>query len=125
MIETHSKERRYQIHFTNGTREAIADAPIPKGGGGEGMGPHELLEASLACCINMWIRMQADKLGITVGEIEVTVTLKRDHPEEAVFDSIVKIGGTLSDADRSALMNLAGDCPVKRTLSKKLLFRMI
>src|SRR5262249_31000203 len=123
MISTHSKEPRYQVLFTNGARAASADAPVPKGGQGEGFGPHELVEASLATCINMWIRMQADKLGIAVGVIDVAVTLKRDHPDEALFESIIKIDGVLSDADRATLLNAAADCPVKRTLSKKLLFR--
>jgi uncharacterized OsmC-like protein len=58
-----------------------------------------------------------------VGEIEVTVTLHREHPEEAVFESVIKIDGACSDADRTALLNAALDCPVKRTLSKKLVFK--
>ena len=123
MITTEQKQPRYLVHFLNGKQEAWSDAPLAKGGQGTGFGPHELLEASLACCINMWIRMQADKLGITLGQIDVTVTLKRDHPEEAVFDSEIKIGGSLTDADRTTLLTAAADCPVKRTLSKRLLFR--
>jgi len=123
MITTQSKESRYLIQFTNGTQESNADVLPIKGGQGAGFGPHELLEASLACCINMWIRMQADKLGIAVGPISVTVSLKRDHPQEAVFDYTVDFDAALSAAHRATLLQLADDCPVRRTLLKKLSFQ--
>src|SRR5712671_365712 len=116
MIATHSKEPRYLVQFTDGKHQAEADVPPIKGGQGAGIGPHELLEASLACCINMWIRMKADQLGIPVGAISVTVSLKRDHPEETIFDYTVKLEGPLSQEQRAALMGVADNCPVRRTL---------
>jgi putative redox protein len=123
MISTKSREARYLVQFTNGTQTCAADVLPMKGGCGAGFGPHELLEASLACCINMWIRMQADKLGIPVGTIDASVVLKRDHPEEAIFEYTLKIGGDLSEAQRTALLQAADDCPVRRTLLKKLSFQ--
>jgi len=123
MITTQSKEARYLVHFTDGKQQADADVPPIKGGRGAGFGPHELLEASLACCINMWIRMTADKLGITVGSIAVTVSLKRDHSQEAVFEYTVKLEGALPEDQRATLMQAADDCPVRRTLLKKLSFQ--
>jgi putative redox protein len=122
MITTQSKDARYQVEFTNGTRTADADVLPVKGGQGAGFGPHELLEASLACCINMWIRMHADKLGIDVGSLSVAVSLKRDHPQEAIFQYSVKVDGVSSAEQRAALLQAADDCPVRRTLLKKLSF---
>jgi putative redox protein len=123
MIATQSKETRYLVQFTNGTQRADADVLPHKGGQGAGFGPHELLEASLACCINMWIRMQADKLGISVSAIDVTVSLKRDHPERAIFEYTVRLEGPLSDEQRATLLQAADDCPVRRTLLKDLSFQ--
>jgi putative redox protein len=123
MITTQSKKPRYLVQFTNGTQQADADVLPIKGGQGAGFGPHELLEASLACCINMWIRMQADLLGIPVGPISVTVSLKRDHPQEAVFDYAVNFDTALSEDQQAKLMQIADDCPVRRTLSKRLSFQ--
>ncbi len=123
MIATQSKEPRYLVQFTDGNHQANADVPPVKGGQGAGIGPHELLEASLACCINMWIRMKADQLGIPVGAISVTVTLKRDHPEQAIFEYAVKMEGSLSQEHRATLMEAADNCPVRRTLLKKLFFQ--
>ncbi len=122
MIATHSKEPRYLVQFTDGKHQAEADVPPIKGGQGAGIGPHELLEASLACCINMWIRMKADQLGIPVGAISVTVTLKREHPEQAIFQYAVKLQESLSQEHRATLMEAADNCPVRRTLLKKLFF---
>lgn len=122
MITTHSGEPRYLVRFTNGTHHADADVPAIKGGQGAGIGPHELLEASLATCINMWIRMQADQLGIPVGPMVVTVNLKRDHPDEAVYEYTIKLGGSLPEAQQTLLLQAADNCPVRRTLLKKPLF---
>jgi putative redox protein len=122
MITTHSKAARYRVEFTNGTHTAEADVVPAKGGQNAGFGPHELMEASLACCINMWIRMQADKLCIPVGAIAVSVTLKRDHPEEASFEYSIKVDGVASEEQRTLLLKAADDCPVRRTLLKKLTF---
>jgi putative redox protein len=122
MITTKSQEARYLTIVSNGVQQIDADVPAAKGGQGAGLGPHELLESSLATCISMWIRMQADKLGITVGAISVDVNLKRDDPQEATFTYQVRIEGTLSENERLTLLSAADDCPVRRTLSKKLHF---
>src|SRR5687767_15421885 len=100
MITTQSQDARYQVHFTNGTQVAMADVIPAKGGQGAGFGPHELMEASLACCINMWIRMQADKRGMAVGAVFVSVTLKRDDPNERIFEYHVSLEGAASEEER-------------------------
>jgi len=122
MITTQSSEPRYLVRFTNGTQKSDADVLPLKGGQGAGFGPHELLEASLACCINMWIRIQADTSGIPVGPIDVTVNLKRDQPEEAVYECTIKLDDSLSEEHRALLLEAADNCPVRRTLLKKPLF---
>jgi putative redox protein len=124
MIKTESGEQPYLVQFTNGDQQADADVLPAKGGQGSGFGPHELLEASLASCINMWIRMQADRLAIPVGAISVSLDLKRDHPEEVVYQYAIKLEGNLSAEQRATLLALAEDCPVRRTLLKRPLFQM-
>jgi len=122
MITTHSQAAPYRVHFTNGHQQADADVLPHKGGQGAGFGPHELMEASFACCINMWIRMQADTLGLPVGSISVAADLEREHPNEARFHYTVELGGSLSPAQKTTLLEAADNCPVRRTLLKKLSF---
>jgi len=125
MITTHSKDPRYLVEFTDGQHQALADVGPVKGGQGAGFGPHELMEASLATCINMWIRMQADKLGIPVGPISVTVTLKRDDPQQAIFQYSINLEGPLSPEHRATLLQVADNCPVRKTLLKTLSFQRV
>jgi putative redox protein len=122
MIKTQSGDAPYLVRFTNGTQEALADVLPMKGGQGAGFGPHELMEASLATCINMWIRMQADKENIPVGAISVSVNLKRDDPNERIFEYSINIDGTLPEQQRAMLLQLADDCPVRKTLCKRISF---
>ena len=37
----------YQTAFAKGSRDAIADVPVEKGGADQGVGPHELLAPSV------------------------------------------------------------------------------
>lgn len=120
-----SKEAPYGVQFTNGSHVADADVLPTKGGQGIGFGPHELLESSVACCINMWIRMQADKLGFLIGTVTVTVTLLREKLEEAVFNYAIEFSGALTQDQRAILIQSASTCPVSITLSKKLSFQRI
>lgn len=48
-----------------------------KGGGNQGFRPHELLEAALATCMNIHLRMYAANHGIELGEVTTKVTLDR------------------------------------------------
>ena len=123
MIRTEQGEARYQVGFSNGSHEGLADASLHKGGQGSGFGPHELLEASLATCINMWIRMQGDKLGIPVRGVWVTVTLRRDLPGESVFEYALRMEGSMTPAQEAQLLGLAETCPVRQTLLKQIAFR--
>ena len=44
---------------------ASSDNTPDKGGKGAGFRPHELLEAALACCMNMSVRMYAESHSAT------------------------------------------------------------
>lgn len=86
MIKTTSEKLRYQARFSNGQNGAFSDTIKDKGGGGFGFRPHELLEAALARCINITIRMCADKYSIPLSKVTTTVRLNRSNPDEAVFE---------------------------------------
>ena len=120
MITAKGGNTRYLTSFTNGKLEAFADNTAEKGGQGAGFRPHELLEASLACCINMWIRIYADNHGLQLDEVTTKVWVKRDKPEETGFEYSIELQGALTDEQRSKLMRIAETCPVRQSLSRKL-----
>ena len=122
MICAKSELTRYRTRFTDGEHEGIADTTADKGGEHSGFRPHDLLEAALATCVNMTVRMYADNHGITVRGVTTNVSLDRTHPDEVVFRYEVELDGELTDEQRNKLFQAASACPVRKTLSKKIRF---
>jgi putative redox protein len=122
VIRTVSLARPYTLTVTNGRQEISADAPIDKGGAGGGFGAHELLEAALAACLNMAVRMHAAQHTIPLQAVETRVSIVRPDPQTVRFEYALKLSGPLSVQQREALEDAARTCPVSRTLSKRLEF---
>jgi putative redox protein len=112
----------FRTRITNGTDVVVADVDAASGGGASGFRPHELLEASLASCMNVTLRMYADTHGIPLEGVQTTVTLNRDDPDQASFEYTVRLDGPLTDDQRTRLGRAAAACPVKRTLSRRISF---
>jgi len=120
MIHTNSQPEHYLTHFTNGEQVASADTTSDKGGGNRGFRPHELLEAALASCMDMTLRMYAQKHGMPLASASVSVSLNRDVPDGPTFMYRAELHGSLSDAQRQQLLASLENCPVRTTLSKRL-----
>lgn len=123
MIRADSHPGKWQTEFTNGEHTATSNTTTDKGGENCGFRPHELLETALASCMNMSVRMYADKHGIALSGVIKRVLLDRSNPEEAVFEYKVELQGELSEQDRARLLDVAGRCSVHHTLSTHLTFR--
>jgi putative redox protein len=123
MIKSSCEQPPYKTQFTNGTDISSSDTTADKGGSGAGFRPHELLEAALASCMNMSLRMFAERQSIPLSSVSTTVTLNRNKPDEACFEYSVDLSGDLSDTDRQRLLEVIRSCPVRQTLSKKITFR--
>jgi putative redox protein len=122
MIETRNLPQAYCGVASNGRCAMQTDAPLAKGGGGTGFGAHELLEAALATCINMAVRMHASAHGIPLKAVEASVRILRPDEGTIVFEQVLDLQGPLSDEQRAALMAAADVSPVRQTLSKRLQF---
>lgn len=125
MIEAKSDKNNYKTIFSNSEFSFSADTNKSKGGNNSGFRPHELLEASLACCMNMWLRMYASNHGIMLDDLLVRVSVNRECSEEAVFEYDIVYGNNLSDKIKRKLDLIAESCPVRKTLSRKLSFKNI
>ena len=122
MIRTQSLPELFRSAVNNGVHEIHTDAPVSKGGEGTGFGAHDLLEAALATCINMAVRMYAVGHAIPLERVATSVQLERPDPEHVVFTDALELGGELSSEQRQQLANVADACPVRQTLSKRLEF---
>ena len=125
MIQADSIAGSYPTTVSNGNHELIADAPIAKGGGGSGFGAHELLEAALAACLNMAVRMCANANGIPLQSVRTRVSLQRPTDDIVRFRYTLEFTGALSEQQRAELEFAAETCPVRQTLSKQLNFEQI
>jgi putative redox protein len=121
MVTASSEQPPYRTRFSNGVFEAFADAIPAKGGGSAGFRPHQLLEAALACCVNMSMRMYADKHAIPLDAATVRVRLDRGAAG-AVFQTEIELRGSLTPEQKTRLLEVARACPVRCTLSGPLRF---
>jgi putative redox protein len=112
----------FRTDFTDGIHSAIADTGKKDGGGDLGFHPHDLLEAAIASCMNMTVRMYAARHGMRLTSVAVRVMLDRSKPGEAIFRSDVELEGELTDLQRSKLRHIAAACPVRRTLMRTIRF---
>lgn len=124
MIVSESQHEKYQTLFTNEMYSAYADTTKEKGGCEQGFRPHELLEAALACCMNMSLRMRAEKLCIPLKEVKVQVSLNRENPEQPTFEYHVSFENSLSKEDEQTLLQALECSSVRSTLSKPLSFKL-
>ena len=119
MITCYSKKAPFDTWFTNGKHEGHCDAPVEKDGGDVAFGPHELLEAALAGCINIWVRKYAAGHEIPLAGVTIEVTLDRQTPE-AKFGYALDLKGPLNGAQRRELIQAAQGCPVHQILAGKI-----
>jgi len=119
MIVTRNHAEAYAVEFSDGKHSAVADAIVADGGRESGFKPFALLEASLATCIAMTIRMYADRHGWALPGLEVRAKLDQSRAEAPVLRYDVDFGTTeLAPGIRERLLRVATACPVHKALSK-------
>lgn len=125
MIRASSLETAYQTAFTNGEHSAVADVPREKGGAGNGFGPHELLEAALATCLTMTVKMYADKHALPLAGASCEVRIDRSVPGSATLNYDLTLDGPLTPEQRRQLRDAASRCPVANTLTGTIQIRQL
>jgi putative redox protein len=124
MIQADSQPAKFQAQITNGSHVSTSDTTPDKGGANLGFRPHELLEAALANCMNMTLRMYSEKHAIPLSGVSVAVSLNRGNPSEPVFEYRVEFRGFISESQKIQLLSALEHCPVRTTLSKPLRFTL-
>jgi uncharacterized OsmC-like protein/pimeloyl-ACP methyl ester carboxylesterase len=121
----------YQNSIAIGRHRLTADEPVTAGGRDSGPSPYDYLSIALGACTAMTLRMYANHKNLALGRVSVAVRHGKtpaDHRADcgAVaegrerkidrFERIVSVEGELDDALRGKLLEIAGNCPVHRTL---------
>ena len=108
-----------------------ADEPIDKGGSGKGLTPFELIGAGLGACTSMTIRLYADLKKLPLEKVTVRLKHNKVHAQDCAecetkegkidrIDREIELAGSLDEAQRAKLLEIANKCPVHRTLHSEI-----
>ncbi|QPC41970.1 alpha/beta fold hydrolase [Kaustia mangrovi] len=124
-------EGTYQQKVTSGRHSLLADEPQDHGGLDSGPSPYDFLSIALGACTSMTLRMYADRKGYALGRIAVEVSHAKVHAEDCRdcgegregridrFERSISIEGALPEGlDADKILEIAGKCPVHKTLEK-------
>ena len=114
----------------DGRHTLHADEPVSVGGGDTGPGPYELLLMALGSCTSMTVHMYAARKQWALAQVIVTLSHRRVHAQDCAdcedrnsmldrIDKKIELIGTLDEAQRTRLAEIADHCPVHRTLTSR------
>jgi len=108
-------EGRFGQHLTIGPHTLRADEPPENGGDDKGPSPHELVLLGLGACTSMTVKVYADRKGWPLEAVDVRVSGRH---EDGVFliERRLSFTGPLDAEQKARLLEIAGKCPVAKTL---------
>mgnify|MGYP000023553484 CR=1 FL=1 len=129
MTPIHSKEgERYTQIIEVGRHILAADRSEKYGGTDRGPGPYSYLLAALGACAAITLRMYAERKKIPLEDVRIQLVHHRRDPAQfpngdvAVaridpIDGSIRLVGDLDEAQRKRLLEIAGRCWMRRTMS--------
>jgi putative redox protein len=114
------RRRGYEHEVVIRDHRLIVDEDEEDGGLNAGPRPTELLAASLATCTAITIEMYAGRKEWELGQVEVAVDYGTPSTDSAPsFEVKITVPAELSEEQRQRILQIAGRCPVHRTLAAK------
>jgi uncharacterized OsmC-like protein len=125
---THVPGTTYQTRIDTGDLALIGDEPTEAGGDGLGPSPYEFLLAALGQCTVLTILLYARRKGWPVDGVSVHASHERLVVSEEIDGELVRkkveriaqeiaLRGNLDEDQRARLIEIAGKCPVHRTMT--------
>ena len=121
-----------EVRYGEG-RALVIDEPASLGGDGAGPDPYTLLLAALGGCISMTVTLYARRKDWPLERVTVRLRQRRMHAKDCVecerkddafihrIERAVNIEGDgLTDEQRARLQEIAGKCPVHKTLTSEI-----
>jgi uncharacterized OsmC-like protein/alpha-beta hydrolase superfamily lysophospholipase len=124
MVAETGRGKFAQTVSMGGRHRLTADEPAANGGDDSGPTPYEFLLAGLGACTAMTVRMYADRKGLPLERVAVTLGHEKIDAGNGRIDRIereIEITGDLDEATRQRLLEIANKCPVHRTLHSEVL----
>jgi putative redox protein len=134
-VVVHGDAGSFKQEVVTGRHRLLADEPESAGGSDAGPDPYNYLLTSLGVCTSMTVGLYARRKNFPLQTITVSLWRSRIHAKdceecetkEGMLDRIdveIELTGSLSAEQRGKLMEIAGKCPVHRTLTSELNIRL-
>ena len=131
IVTVHGSAAGFAQEISVGRHRLAADEPVSVGGTDTGPTPYDLFLAALGSCTSMTVAMYARRRRWPLEAVTVRLSHSRIHVAdcescesgEAMLDRIdrdVELIGSLSEEQRTRLLEIANKCPVHRTLTSKI-----
>jgi putative redox protein len=112
-----------------------ADEPVSVGGTDTAPDPYDYILAGLGACTSMTIGLYARRMKLPLESITISLRHSRIYAKdceecetkEGMLDRIdveIALTGALTSEQRAKLMEMAGKCPVHRTLTSEINVRL-
>lgn len=116
-------ENNFTTSIQTNKHSLIADEPSSVGADDFGPSPYELVNAGLAACTAMTLKMYAERKKIPLEEVYVYLSHSKKHSTDSekqgyldVIEKKLKLVGDLTNGQISKLKEIASKCPVHKTL---------
>ena len=127
---------RYGQSMSDGRHVVLADEPAQAGGADAGPSPYALLLMALGACTSMTVRLYADLKQIPLERTRVRLRHQKIHAADCAecetkegridrIDLTIAFEGDLTGEQRARLLEIAGKCPVHRTLKSEVDIRTV
>ena len=119
----------------SGNHHLRADEPVSVGGSNAAPGPYDYLLIALGVCTSMTVGLYARRKQFPLENITVSLRHSRIHAQDCEecetkegmldrIDTYIELTGSLTAEQRAKLIEIAGKCPVHRTLKSEIDIRL-
>ena len=127
----HGSAAGFVQDIVTGPHRLAADEPIDAGGTDTGPNPYDFLLAALGSCTSMTVELYARRKQWPLEAVTVRLRHGKIHAadcadcetREGMIDRIevdLELAGSLTEEQRARLLEIAGRCPVHRTLTSEI-----
>ncbi len=127
------KENNFTTQLQTKNHTFVGDEPASVGGDDFGPSPYEYLNAAIATCTAMTLKLYAERKKWDLQEVFVYISHARKHSDELMLDiekpgyldhisKRLKFVGNLDDKQKQRLKEIASKCPVHKTVASEVIF---